>query len=118
VTLSERYKLPIEGGIIHTEPLASRLLLELGLIDRFHIPEAALSHGGAALKGILDATVCDYYVAALRFHGFVKDEDNGYGAIVMSKKLFTKADLVAKGTGFPRDECQNEIALIQAICGR
>jgi hypothetical protein len=98
MNLAQRYGLPKEGGIIHTEPLASRLLLEIGLLNKFHIPQEALSRGGAALKGILDATVPDYYVAALRFHGFRKEEDNGYAAIVMSKKVFTKADVVAKIT--------------------
>src|SRR2546428_5314151 len=97
-SLARRYGLPEEGGMIHTEPLASRLILELGLIDKFQIPDDALSRGGAALKGIVDATVPDYYVAALRFHGFAKKEDNGYGAIVMSKKLFTQQELIAKIT--------------------
>ena len=96
MSIADRYELPAEGGFIHTEPDASRLMLELGLIDKFHIPEQALSDGKAALKGILDLTVEDYYVAALRFHGFVNEEENGYAAIVMAKNVFTKADLIAK----------------------
>jgi hypothetical protein len=96
MSLAARYGLPDEGGILHTEPLATRLILELGLIDKFQIPHDALTPGGAALKGIIDVTVHDYYVAALRFHGFAKKEDNGYAAIVMSKKLFKQKDLLAK----------------------
>jgi len=98
MNLAQRYGLPKEGGIIHTEPLASRLLLEIGLLNKFHIPQQSLSQGGAALKGVLDASDLEYYVAGLRFHGFRKEEDNGYAAIVMSKKMFTKDDLVAKVT--------------------
>jgi hypothetical protein len=96
MNFAERYGLPIEGGIIHAEPLASKLILELGLIDKFQIPDSALTPGGAAMKCIIDATNPDYYVAALRFHGFAKKEDNGYAAIVMSKKHFKQKDLIAK----------------------
>jgi len=98
MNLAQRYGLPKEGGIIHGEPLASKLLLEIGLLNKFHIPQEALSPGGAALKCILDASDSDYRVAALRFHGFKKEEDNGYAAIVMSKRMFTTADLIAKVT--------------------
>ena len=96
MTIAQRYGLPIEGGTIFTEPAASRIVLELGLIDKLKVTQQGLSTKKATFQGIVDATVDDYYVAALRFHGFEKEEDNGFAAIVMSKAHFTCVDVIAK----------------------
>lgn len=95
-TLAERYGLPVQGGIVHTEPMASRLVLELGLADKLKIPEESLSPKKASMQSVFDASDGKYFVAVLRFHGFQKEEDNGYAAIVMSKRLFTQADVFKK----------------------
>ena len=94
-TITQRYGLPFEGGTVTTEPHASSLLVEVGLIDKFQLPKQRATAPKRTYECIADATIPDYLFGGFYFHGFDREEDNGYAVVLMSKERFSLIDLLA-----------------------
>jgi hypothetical protein len=94
--LALRYGLPFHGGTVTTEPQASSLLVEVGLIDKFQLPKKRATAPKGTYECIADATIPDYFLGGFYFHGFDKEEDNGYAVILMSKEHFQFQHLLAQ----------------------
>jgi hypothetical protein len=84
------------------------------------ITKESVEDNAAAYKSYLDGTKTPYMEAQYNYRHY------GYWLCIGGKLLAGKQALQSAlevdrrkpEKGFPRDECQNEIALIQAICGR